>query len=102
MDTIIEILVDCVLSLIVDSGMEIMTDSDSRHKWPKGVRIALVATTLIILLAVLGLLIIAGISLISESKIVVGVLLLALASAFVIFPVIKFRKIYKKKSAGKK
>ena len=40
MDIIIEILLDCVLSLVVDSGVEVMTGSESCLKWPKGVKIA--------------------------------------------------------------
>ena len=100
MDMIIEFLLDCVLSLIVDSGVEVMTNSESCRNWPKGVRIALVVVTLIVFLAVLGFLIIAGISAVSEGNTAVGVLLFGVASVFVIYPIVRIIKIYKKKSSG--
>ena len=97
MDMIIEILLDCVLSLITDGGVEVMSNSENTRNWPKGVRIALVTATLIIFIAVTGLLFLAGVSMISDGKTAIGTLLLVIASAFVIFPVIRFIKLYRKK-----
>ena len=97
MDIIIEILLDCVLSLVVDGGVEVMTDSESCLKWPKGVRIALVAVTMALFVALIGFLVVTGVSLISEGKIAVGVLLLVIALAFIFFSIIRFIKAYRKK-----
>ena len=101
MDTIVEILLDCVLSLFVDGGVEVMTDSESCRKWPKGVRIAFVVVTLAIFLALIGFLVFIGISLISEAKIAVGVLLLVIALAFILFSVAGFVRAYRKKKGGR-
>lgn len=100
MDTIVELVFDCVLSLTVDGGVEVITESESCHKWPKGVRIALVAVTMILLVAVIGFLVVAGVSLISEGKIAVGALLLVIAFAFIFFSIIRFVKVYRKKRSG--
>ena len=98
MDTIAEILIDCFLSLVVDGGVEVMTDSESCRKWPKGVRIALVVVTMAVFAALIGFLVVTGISLISEGKIAVGVLLLVLAFAFIVFSIIGFIKAYRKRT----
>ncbi len=100
MDTIVELVFDCVLSLAVDGGVEVITESESCHKWPKGVRIALVAVTMILLVAVIGFLVVAGVSLISEGKIAVGALLLVIAFAFIFLSIIRFVKVYRKKKSG--
>ncbi len=97
METVVEILLDCVLSLVVDGGVEVMTDSEPCRKWPKGVRIALVAVTLILFIALIGFLAVTGVSLIAEGKIAVGVLLLVIAFAFICFSIIGFIKAYRKK-----
>ena len=97
MDMILELLLDCVLSLVVDSGVEVMAGSESCRSWPKGVRIALVAVTLIVYIAVLGFLTIVGISEISEGKTAVGILLFFVALVFVIYPATRVIAIYKKK-----
>ena len=97
MDTIVEILPDCILSLVVDGGVEVMTDSESCHKWPKVVRIALAVVTMILFAALIVFLVVTGVSLISESKLAVGALLLVITFAFIFFSIIGFVKAYRKK-----
>ena len=97
METIAEILIDCVLSLVVDGGVEVMTDSSSCRRWPKGVRIALVAVTMAVFAALTGFVVFAGASFISEGKIAAGVVFLVIAFAFVIFSIIGLIKAYRKK-----
>ena len=97
MDTIVEILLDCILSLVVDGGVEVITDSESCRRWPKGVRIALVMVTMAFFVALIGFLVVTGVSLISEGKIAVGVLLLVIALTLLVFSIIGFVKAYRKK-----
>ena len=101
MDMIIEFVLDCILSLVVDSGVEVMSDSENSRNWPKGVRIALVAITLLLFTALIGFLIFAGVSFISEGTTAVGVLFLVMAPALIIFSIIKIKKLYKKKVSEK-
>ncbi len=97
MEMLIELLLDCILSLVVDGGVDVMSDSPNCRKWPKAVRIALVAITLLVFIAVIGLMIVIGVSLISEGKIAVGLLILAIALGFMLFLAVRFIIAYRRK-----
>ncbi len=96
MEIIVEIILDCVLSLIVDGGVEVMTDPKSCRKWPKGVRISLVAVSLALFAAIIGFLVVTGVSLMSGGTIAAGALLVVIAFALIILSVIGFVKAYRK------
>ncbi|MBO4414626.1 MAG: hypothetical protein J5824_01430 [Lachnospiraceae bacterium] len=97
MEFILEILVDCVLSLIVDSGVEVMTGSEQSNSWPKGAKIALVAVTLLVFIGVTGALMVFGIIFLTEKDWVPGILLLAVGIIFAISMITKFVQMYRKK-----
>ena len=98
MGFIFEILLECALDLITDGGVEVLTNSENSRNWSKGVKIALVSITLLIFLAVIVLLGFFGISFLIEGKVLEGVLLCALAVLFIVFPIVKLREAYRKRS----
>ncbi len=99
MEFIIEILVDCVLSLIVDSGVDVMTGSEQSKRLPKGARIALVAATLLIFTAIIGAMVIFGILMLIDREWVPGIILTAVGIVFAVVTIVKFLTVYRKKKS---
>ena len=49
MEIVIELFVELFLELITENGVGIITKPENYHNWPKGLKIALVAVTLLFL-----------------------------------------------------
>ncbi|MBR6477819.1 MAG: hypothetical protein IKS85_05165, partial [Lachnospiraceae bacterium] len=75
MEFIFELIIEVVLGLVTDSGVEIMTGSEETKKWPKPVRIFCVVTTIILSATVIGFLLVYGIILMIKGHVAVGILL---------------------------
>ena len=61
MDMIFELIIECIIDLITDNGIDVMTGSDKTKNMSKGAKIALVIVSLVIIAAIVGLLLFFGI-----------------------------------------
>ena len=94
MEFIFELIIEVVLGLVTDSGVEVMTGSEETKKWPKPVRIFCVVTTIILSATVIGVLLVYGIILMIKGHVAVGVLLLVVGAILLIMAIVKLRKAY--------
>ena len=97
MELLFEILAECAIDLITDGGIEVMTGSEESRKWSKGVKTALVISTLLIFAAVIAALLYWGVSFLIDEQILLGIVFAALGTLFSVLAVAKFRKTYKKR-----
>ena len=102
MDLIFELVIECLIDLITDDGVDVMTDSDRTKNWSKGTKIALVIVSLLIFVIIFGLLMFFGISFWLEGNLTLGIPVTLLGAVFLIFTVIKFVTSYRKNISSKK
>jgi threonine/homoserine/homoserine lactone efflux protein len=102
MDLIFELIIECMIGLITDDGVDIVTGSDRTKGWSKGFKIFIVAAALLIILAIVGLLLLLGIYFWSEGDMSAGIPLTIAGAALLIFSVFKFVMAYRKNISSKK
>ena len=102
MDLIFELIIECFIDIITDNGVDAMTGSDRTKNMSKGAKIALVVVSLLILVAIVGLLLFFGITFWVKGDITAGIPLTLLGAAFMVFTVIKLITAYRKNKSPKK
>ena len=102
MDLIFELIIECLIDLITDDGVDIMTRSDRTKGWSKGVKIVLVVVAALIILAIVGVLVLLGIFFLSQGDVSLGIPIMIAGVAFLIFTVLKFVMAYRKNISSKK
>ena len=95
MEMIIDIILELVLGLLTDGGVEVMTGSESAKKWPKPLKIICVVSTLLLAIAVIGFLLIYGIVLEVKGNVIGGAYLLVAGATLLILAIVMLRKGYK-------
>ncbi len=102
MDLIFELIIECIIDLITDNGVDVMTGSERTKNLSKGAKIALVTVSLLIFAAIVGLLLFFGITFWADGDITVGIPLTLLGAAFLIFTVFKFIIAYRRNISSRK
>ena len=102
MDMIFELIIECIIDLITDNGIDVMTGYDKTKNMSKGAKIALVIVSLVIIAAIVGLLLFFGIRSWSEGDLTTGIPLTLLGAAFLIFTVFKFIIAYRRNISSRK
>ena len=82
--------------------MGIITKPENYHNWPKGLKIALVAVTLLFFAGIIGILIFLGIYFLMDGKIAVGIFLTVVGTLLLTLAAVKVGKVYKKKRSAAK
>ncbi len=84
-----ELIFELILELVLDGSVEVAQD----RKFPKYIRYPLIGFLVLCFLAVIGLIIYAGV-LVLDENIFVGILLILLGLLLFVMSIIQFRKTY--------
>ena len=101
METIFEIFFECIISLVTEGGMEVMSDPEHTCSWPRGIKIMMVVTTILFFLTVIGFLIVFGVIFVLEGKMIWGLILSVLGVFFLVLMLIRLRKVNNSLNASK-
>ena len=102
MDMIFDLIIECIIDIITDNGVDVMTGSDRTKNLSKGAKIALVVVSLLIFAAIAGLLLFFGFGLWAGGDITTGIPLTLLGAVFIIFTAVKLIMSYRKNRSSKK
>ena len=97
MDFVIELIIECLIDLITTDGADVVNGSERTKGWSKGAKIALVVTSILLIIAVTAVLVICGVAYLLDGNREVGAVLLAAGIGFLIVTFAKFTSVYKKK-----
>lgn len=87
-----EFIIELILELFIEGGIE----ADQSSKVPKVIRYPLLAIIVLAFIAITGIIILLGVSLLNDNKFG-GILFILLGLFMLIFTIIKLRKMYLKR-----